>query len=56
MKLKVMNDVVPWIDKCCLIAVLLEIIMFVLNMILRYIRKEFRMEIFKELEDVLDYV
>ena len=54
MKLKMISDVLLWINKCCLTAVLLEVIMFVFDVILRHIRQEFRTEIFKELGDVLD--
>lgn len=56
MGLDVMNVIIPWIEKFCLIACLLEIIIFVADVVLTLIRRKHGIETFKGLEDVLDEI
>lgn len=52
MGLEIMN-VINWIDKFCIVAVLLEIIMFIVDVILEQFGKKYRIKAFERLDDVL---
>ena len=52
MGLEVMN-IIDWIDKFCIVAVLLEIIMFIVDVILEQLGKRYRIKTFERLDDVL---